>query len=135
MHKYLFIMIQRIQSLLMLLAALSILVINFKFPILELNEKKLLMQHFMYAQIALFTSAFLVLYSILQYKNRSKQLLINQISKLSLSISFFIVFFQKGDFSPTMGLFLFLVPYLLLVFSNYFIKKDDKLVKSADRIR
>ncbi len=135
MHKYLFIMIQRIQSLLMLLAALSILVINFKFPILELNEKKLLMQHFMYAQIALFTSAFLVIYSILQYKNRSKQLLINQISKLSLSISFFIVFFQKGDFSPTIGLFLFLVPYLLLVFSNYFIKKDDKLVKSADRIR
>ena len=135
MHKYLLIMIQRIQSLLMLLAALSILVINFKFPILELNEKKLLMQHFMYAQIALFTSAFLVIYSILQYKNRSKQLLINQISKLSLSISFFIVFFQKGDFSPTIGLFLFLVPYLLLVFSNYFIKKDDKLVKSADRIR
>ena len=128
-------MIQRIQSLLMLLATLSILVINFKFPILELNEKKLLMQHFMYAQIALFTSAFLVIYSILQYKNRSKQLLINQISKLSLSISFFIVFFQKGDFSPTIGLFLFLVPYLLLVFSNYFIKKDDKLVKSADRIR
>ncbi len=128
-------MIQRIQSLLMLLAALSILVINFKFPILELNEKKLLMQHFMYAQIALFTSAFLVIYSILQYKNRSKQLLINQISKLSLSISFFIVFFQKGDFLPTIGLFLFLVPYLLLVFSNYFIKKDDKLVKSADRIR
>ena len=128
-------MIQRIQSLLMLLAALSILVINFKFPILELNEKKLLMQHFMYAQIALFTSAFLVLYSILQYKNRSKQLLINQISKLFLSISFFIVFFQKGDFLPTIGLFLFLVPYLLLVFSNYFIKKDDKLVKSADRIR
>ena len=135
MHKYLLIMIQRIQSLLMLLAALSILVINFKFPILELNEKKLLMQHFMYAQIALFTSAFLVVYSILQYKNRSKQLLINQISKLSLSISFFIVFFQKGDFLPTIGLFLFLVPYLLLVFSNYFIKKDDKLVKSADRIR
>ena len=128
-------MIQRIQSLLMLLAALSILVINFKFPILELNEKKILMQHFMYAQIALFTSAFLVIYSILQYKNRSKQLLINQISKLSLSISFFIVFFQKGDFLPTIGLFLFLVPYLLLVFSNYFIKKDDKLVKSADRIR
>ena len=128
-------MIQRIQSLLMLLAASSILVINFKFPILELNEKKLLMQHFMYAQIALFTSAFLVIYSILQYKNRSKQLLINQISKLSLSISFFIVFFQKGDFLPTIGLFLFLVPYLLLVFSNYFIKKDDKLVKSADRIR
>ena len=135
MHKYLLIMIQRIQSLLMLLAASSILVINFKFPILELNEKKLLMQHFMYAQIAFFTSAFLVIYSILQYKNRSKQLLINQISKLSLSISFFIVFFQKGDFLPTIGLFLFLIPYLLLVFSNYFIKKDDKLVKSADRIR
>ena len=135
MHKYLLIMIQRIQSLLMLLATLSILVINFKFPILELNEKKLLMQHFMYAQIALFTSIFLIIYSIFQYKNRSKQLLINQISKLSLSISFFIVFFQKGDFLPTIGLFLFLVPYLLLVFSNYFIKKDDKLVKSADRIR
>ena len=79
-------MIQRIQSLLMLLATLSILVINFKFPILELNEKKLLMQHFMYAQIALFTSAFLVIYSIIQYKKISKQLLIKQNSKLSQSI-------------------------------------------------
>ena len=32
-------------------------------------------------------------------------------------------------------LLLFAIPYLLLILSSYFIKKDDKLVKSSDRIR
>ena len=42
-------------------------------------------------------------------------------------------FGKPWDFS--IGLFLFIIPYLLMILSNYLIRKDDKLVKSADRIR
>ena len=33
------------------------------------------------------------------------------------------------------GLFLFFIPYLALFLAGYFVKKDEKLVKAADRIR
>ncbi|MBT5859362.1 MAG: DUF4293 family protein [Flavobacteriales bacterium] len=33
------------------------------------------------------------------------------------------------------GQFFLLVPFLVLFLSSYFIKKDEKLVRSADRIR
>jgi len=33
------------------------------------------------------------------------------------------------------GLFLLLIPYLTLFLAGYFVKKDEKLVKSSDRIR
>jgi hypothetical protein len=33
------------------------------------------------------------------------------------------------------GLFLFVIPYSLIILANYLIRKDEKLVRSADRIR
>jgi hypothetical protein len=72
---------------------------------------------------------------LFQFKNRKRQLFINQTSKLMLSATFFIVFFTRGKFHPYNGLFLFLLPYVLLILANVFIKKDEKLVNSADRIR
>ena len=44
-------------------------------------------------------------------------------------------FFQRGELNFAIGLFLFVIPYLLIILPNYFIKKDEKLVKAADRIR
>ena len=119
----------------MLLASLLLIFINLRIPVLELDSKSMMISDFMWGQITSFISIFLIFYSIFQYKNRSKQLLLNQFSKLALSVSFFIIFFQRDDMLPANGLFLFIGPYLLLVFANFFIKKDDKLVKSADRIR
>ena len=128
-------MIQRIQSVFMLFAILSVGMIMYKFPVLANGEEVMMMADFMWAQIAAFITIFLIVYSILQFKNRTKQLFLNQFSKLSLSISFFIIFIQKGDMLPGKGLFMFVLPYVLLIIANWFIKKDDKLVKSADRIR
>lgn len=128
-------MIQRIQSLFMLFAILSVAMIMYKAPVLENRQELMMLGDFMWAQIAAFITMFLLIYSIFQFKNRSKQLLLNQFSKLSLSISFFIIFIQKGEMFPAKGLFLFILPYILLIIANWFIKKDEKLVKSADRIR
>lgn len=128
-------MIQRIQSVFMLFAILSVGMIMYKVPVLANGEEVMMLGDFMWAQIAAFITMFLIVYSILQFKNRTKQLLLNQFSKLSLSISFFIIFIQKGEMLPAKGLFLFILPYVLLIIANGFIKKDEKLVKSADRIR
>ena len=128
-------MIQRIQSVFMLFAILSVGMIMYKVPILANEEEVMMMSDFMWAQIAAFITMFLIVYSIFQFKNRTKQLFLNQFSKLSLSISFFIIFIQKGEMLPAKGLFLFILPYVLLIIANWFIKKDEKLVKSADRIR
>ena len=128
-------MIQRIQSVFMLFTILSLGMIMYKVPVLANGEELMMLSDFMWAQISAFITIFLVMYSILQFKNRTKQLLLNQFSKLSLSISFFIIFIKKGEMLPAKGLFLFILPYVLLIIANRFIKKDEKLVKSADRIR
>ena len=128
-------MIQRIQSVFMFFTIISVGMIMYKVPVLANGEEVMMLGDFMWAQILAFITMFLIVYSIFQFKNRNKQLLLNQFSKLSLSISFFIIFIQKGDMLPAKGLFLFILPYILLIIANWFIKKDEKLVKSADRIR
>ena len=128
-------MIQRVQSVFMFFSILSLVMIMFKVPVLANGEETILLSDLVYAQIAAFIAIFFITYSILQFKNRSKQLLMNQFSKLFLSISFFIIFFQKGEMLPAKGLFLFILPYGLLILANLFIRKDEKLIKSADRIR
>ena len=107
----------------------------YKVPVLTNKEEVIMLSNFRWAQIAAFITIFLIICSIFKFKNRNKQLLLNQFSKLFLSVSFFIVFIQKQDMLPAKGLFLFIIPYLLLIIANWFIKKDEKLVKSADRIR
>ena len=112
----------------MFFSILSMGMIMYKVPVLENGEEFLFLVDFIWAQISAFITIALIIYSILQFKNRTKQLLLNQLSKLSLSISFFIIFFQKGEMLPSKGLFLFILPYLLLILSNWFIKKDENLV-------
>jgi len=129
-------MIQRIQSLILLLSALCLLIIVFYFPVLQNGDiQVLLTEKLSYARLSAFLSTGLAIFSIFQFKNRNRQLIINQISKLFISIAFIIIIFQRGELNFAIGLFLFIIPYLLIILANYLIKKDEKLVKSADRIR
>ena len=129
-------MIQRIQSLFLLLSAICSLSIVFYFPVLKSTEITIdLTENFSYARLCVFLSVGLSIFSIFQFKSRNLQIIINQISKLLISIAFIIIIFQRGELNFATGLFLFIIPYLLIILSNYFIKKDEKLVKSADRIR
>ncbi|MBC8265752.1 MAG: DUF4293 family protein [Flavobacteriales bacterium] len=129
-------MIQRIQSLFLLLSATISILIVFYFPVFESDEISIfLTEAFFYARLSIFLSVGLAIFSIFQFKNRNRQLIINQISKLCITISFIIIIFSREDYNFAIGLFLLIIPYLLIILANYFIKKDEKLVKSADRIR
>ena len=129
-------MIQRLQSLILLFSAVSSLIIVFYFPVLKSTEITIyLTENLSYARLSVFLSVGLSIFSIFQFKNRGRQLIINQVSKLFISIAFIIIIFQRGELNFAIGLFLFIIPYLLNILANYFIKKDEKLVKSADRIR
>ena len=129
-------MIQRIQSLILLFSALCSLIIVFYFPVLQNGDIYVFLKETLsYARLCAFLSVGLNIFSIFQFRNRNRQIIINQISKLFLSFAFIIIIFQRGELNFTIGLFLFIIPYLLIILANYLIRKDEKLVKSADRIR
>ena len=129
-------MIQRIQSLILLFSALCSLIIVFYFPVLQNGDIYVFLKETLsYARLCVFLSIGLNIFSIFQFRNRNRQIIINQISKLFLSFAFIIIIFQRGELNFTIGLFLFIIPYLLIILANYLIRKDEKLVKAADRIR
>lgn len=129
-------MIQRVQSIYMLFSIIFMIAITYFLPVLISKKGEVFFTHqSIYAHITILVSSFLLLYSIFLFKNRKKQLLFNQISKFLLSATFFILFFTKGELFPERGMFIFIIPYVLILLANRFIKKDEKLVQSADRIR
>ncbi len=128
-------MIQRIQSIFLFFAIASILMITYRVPILASQVDKLLISDFLWPHIFALISSFLAAYSIFQFKDRKKQMFIIQISKLMLSVTFFILFFSKGEMAPDKGMILFVLPYILFLLANRSIKKDEKLVQSSDRLR
>ena len=130
-------MIQRIQSIFFLLSALASLLIIFIAPILS-NENGLyyLYNDFPYLRLLLFVSAFISIYAIFQYKNRSKQRLLSSFSRLMITLFYLVVLLvYREKFNFESGLFLCIIPFLLLFLASFFIKKDEKLIKDADRIR
>jgi predicted neutral ceramidase superfamily lipid hydrolase len=130
-------MIQRVQSLFLFFAVLLNTVILFYAPIfISSEEKKIIMKDLQYPSLLLVLSTLLALFAIFQFKNRIRQLMIVYLSRLCIAISFLIfILFKEDENQLYYGSFLLILPYIILFFSAYFIKKDDKLVKSADRIR
>ena len=120
----------------MLFAILFTLAITYFLPVILKNDSLLFYTYeFVFAHISSLISVVLLLYSIFLFSNRKKQLLINNIAKFFLSATFFILFFAKGEGMPKEGMFVFIIPYILILLANRFIKKDERLVQSADRLR
>jgi hypothetical protein len=89
---------------------------------------------------------FLALFTVFQYKNRSFQIKLTNIGVLSCIALIMGIFFlyipmiEKKinivpDYSKAFGIYLPLVALVFLVMANRAIKRDDKLVRSADRLR
>ena len=130
-------MIQRVQSLFFIFSAICSITIVYTFPVLQ-NETTdyFLKQHFAAARLFVFLSATLSFFAIFQFKNRKAQKLIASIARLMITIAFFlIVFLHRNEEVFGVGIILLLVPFISLIAANFFIKKDEKLIKSADRIR
>lgn len=90
-------------------------------------------------------AALVAIYSIFQFKNRLSQMKLGALNSLlmaaALGLSYYNIYLLEPTFSPqTQGSFLggFFLPAIAMVLnmmSNRFIRKDEKLVKSVDRIR
>ena len=130
-------MIQRVQSLFFFFSAICSITIVYTFPVLQDDTNiYLLKDHFSDARLFVFLSAALSIFAIFQFKNRSRQQLIASIARLMITIAFFlIVFIHREEEVFGIGMILFIVPFITLIAANFFIRKDEKLVKSSDRIR
>ena len=134
-------MLQRVQSLFFFFSAICSVTIVYVFPVLQdVSTSYLLKEHFSEARLFVFLSVALSLFAIFQFKNRERQQLIASVARLMITITFLIIVFlhkEEGVEERTfgIGLFLFFIPYLALFLAGYFVKKDEKLVKSADRVR
>ncbi|HCD22652.1 MAG TPA: DUF4293 domain-containing protein [Flavobacteriaceae bacterium] len=136
-------MIQRIQTLyLILIALLNSLGIFFYQPL----DASVIIGIFTLPDEVIWgtfsVSATLALVSVFQYKQRSKQLVINRINLLlELFLMGFFAYLSLNlsgeDTSSLKGIAVFvpLFSIVLLVMANKSIQKDEDLVKSVDRLR
>lgn len=130
-------MIQRVQSLFLFFSAILSLVILFYAPVFVTKEGDIvLIKSLQFPALFLLLSILLSIYSIFQFNNRLRQLKIVSFARVSITVAFFLLIFNKDDqFQIYFGGALLIIPYVILLLSAYFIKKDEKLVRSADRIR
>ncbi len=143
-------MLQRIQTLFLILAMLVSAGLIFVFPLWfsgkvivtamdTLSTSDLLIKPI---GILFIISAILSFTAIFQYKNRKFQM---TLVRLNILINFLllglIVYHVQNLSGETLvsekgiGSFLPIIVIFLLVFANRFIKKDEDLVKSVDRLR
>tara|TARA_B110000240_G_scaffold158211_1_gene176175 strand:- start:280 stop:636 length:357 start_codon:yes stop_codon:yes gene_type:complete len=96
--------------------------------------------------INVIVSILLALFSVLSFKNRKRQQLLNKINFLVLLVFLIVMFFdfnniasdlpiEKTEINYGIGLFLPIVALICLLMANRAIKSDEKLIKSMDRIR
>ena len=129
-------MLQRIQSVFLFICSVITPIMIFFVPIFESESKVMFASDFLWAKVFLFISTLLSLISITLYKNRKKQILLCSFSRTQITIALILLLFlYKKQLNVKIELLLFAIPYILLILSSYFIKRDDKLVKSSDRIR
>ena len=122
-------MLQRIQSVFLFFSSIITLIMIFFVPIFEIGSKEMFASDFLWAKVFLFISAFLSLISINLYKSRKKQILLCSFSRTQITIALILLLFMyKKELSVKVELLLFAIPYLLLILSSYFIKKDILII-------
>ena len=129
-------MIQRVQSLFFFFSAICSVTIVYAFPVLQDESTGYLLEHFTYARLFVFLSAALSVFAIFQFKNRNRQKFIATIARLMITVALLLlVFVYREDSFIDSGLLLLIIPFMAIIAANFFIKKDEKLIQSADRIR
>jgi len=137
-------MIQRIQTLYLVLSLIITGVLPFVFPLWSTVDGKeyLFMQNQLYV-ILFGLSTTLSLLSIISYKKRQHQFVIGRLNIiLNLILLGLFVYHSLNLSGETpavsekgIGMFLPILAIVLLGFANKAIKKDEDLVKSVDRLR
>jgi len=91
------------------------------------------------------TASLIAIFSVLQFKNRLNQMKLGALNALvmaaTLGLSYYKIYQLEGMINPEaqgniqLGFFLPALAMILNILSNRFIRKDEKLVRSVDRIR
>jgi hypothetical protein len=135
-------MIQRIQTVYLILTFIITAVLLFFIPLWTLNGKPFYFMQDQVYTVLLGLSTMLTIVSIISYKKRQNQFVLNRLNIIlnlillglfvyrSLNLSGETLVSEKG-----IGMFLPIVAIVLLVLANKAIKKDEDLVKSVDRLR
>lgn len=142
-------MIQRIQSIYLLLVVIFSGGLIFVFPILEGVDNKVFALD-LFSDTAMINkslpilfllSAVLALYTIFSFKDRKRQFVLGRfiilINLILLGLLIYLSLNLPGEDASKKGIGMFL-PVLAILFSvlaNKAIKKDEDLVKSVDRLR
>jgi len=138
-------MIQRIQTVYLILTFLVTGVLMFFVPLWTLNTEKpfYFMQDQVYT-ILLGLSTMLTIISIISYKKRQNQFVMGRLNIILNLILLGLFVYRSLNLSGEtvnavsekgIGMFLPIVAIVLLVLANKAIKKDEDLVKSVDRLR
>jgi hypothetical protein len=135
-------MLQRIQTVYMMLALIAAGILPFVFPLWTDGVKDI---YFVdrTEYIALFgLSTSLALLAIISFKKRKQQFVMNRLNMILNLILLGLFLYRTltvpgGANAPEkgIGMFLPIVSIVFLVLANKAIKKDEDLVKSVDRLR
>jgi len=131
-------MIQRIQSIYLLVAAISMSLISFKVTVYTLNETLFMAQDDTKMFILTIVGAIFSLLGLLMFKNRKFQMKLIRLTVLIQMIIGVRIFMLFNKFEVVLNnSFLFLMAFTLiaLIMAYRGVKKDDDLVRSVDRIR
>ena len=138
------IMIQRIQTIYLLLAFVVTGILPFFIPLWTMTGgcAYFFMQNQVYV-VVLGLSTTLSLLSIVSYKKRQNQFVIDRLNIILNLILLGLFVYRSLNLSGEtiavsekgIGMFLPIVAIVLLVLANKAIKKDEDLVKSVDRLR
>jgi len=89
---------------------------------------------FVFSSIFILVSTALSIYALFKFKNRLLQLRLIRFSRLFLGVALLVSYLFE-DINMWIGYAPLLFSWIALIASTYFIKKDERLVRSADRIR
>ncbi|MEO8253167.1 MAG: DUF4293 domain-containing protein [Flavobacterium sp.] len=137
-------MIQRIQTIYLLLAFVLTGILPFVFPLWTLSDGKSFwfMQNQVYA-ILFGLSTTLSVLSIMSYNKRQNQFVLGRLNIILNLILLGLFLYRSLNLSGEtvlvsekgIGMFLPIIAIAALVLANKAIQKDEDLVKSADRLR
>lgn len=140
---YLFAMIQRIQTIYLFVSAIIMAALYMWFPLIQDTAGKVIVERDEpVVLILIFASIALAIISILTFKKRQLQFVLNRLNILSNFVLLGVFVYRSLTLSGEslvsekgIGVLLPIISIVFLVLANKAIKKDEDLVKSVDRLR
>ena len=131
-------MIQRIRSIYLLVASISMTLISFKVPVYNLNETLFMAQDDIKMFVLTIVGAIFSFLGLFMFKNRKFQMKLIRLTVLIQMIIGVRIFMLFNKFEVVLNnsfLSLMIFTLIALIMAYRGVKKDDDLVRSVDRIR